>query len=862
MTFRWPVWVLVGLALVGCGGGGGSGSGGGTSISLSMSSVSFTAVEGEAAPAAAIVHVSYSGAAVVVGYAPGVPQPNWLTVVTQQGGGSNSVDFALTVSDTLTVGTRSTTVRFATGHTDGSDVEYADLPVTYTVTPSGLAISAAPSTVSFLAEAQGSAPPPQTVNVTFNGAQASVSGMPSWLTVTAPANPAASPAAFSLAVNTTAVAAGSVLSADIQFATANAGSSFQRTASVHVTYTVDQHFDATAPASTLSFSGVERSSQPPQPVAGYALTITGAQSHWHASTAQSWIKLSAASGTGAATVTVTADASVLSSGSYSGTVTVSDDVSGAVRTFPVTLVLHAPGLVITPATLTFSVDSLTPSSELTQTVTVSDELGGALSSAAAKWSLASISAPWVQWGPPSGTTSPASFATVTLSTTELSKLTAGPHTATIVLTYVDADGLSHTANVPLSLQLNAGYINYVAPYVGVQNLAGQLVVRGANFSIPGGALTVTVGSTTLGTVVPDSDTQLRVSYPALPAGRYPVHIQNAAGFDSRSADLLIVPPSGFTYAAITAPSVRRKILYDAERQTLYGVNEQGQEIESYTHTSGAWLTGSPYVLPQLTDLDLLPDGKSLVVLTQNAVDEIALDQTPWSAQTRASNPDSFCGRFLDHLAVANDGKVMIISNLMSCSGFTGSYLYDALNPGAGLVSNPYPIGQLYDGIVAGSADGSKLYSGSNGVSPGQPVMTFDALTDTLTDSANVDYNLSAVSVSGDASRVILQNVDVYSGALVITGQLPAGSGGVALASRDSSKAFVYRDDGASPRIEVYDLTLPLQTGGLYQLTKTVSLPDSPNATAGNYQAITLAQTPDGATVFVSGDSKILVVPVQ
>lgn len=73
---------------------------------------------------------------------------------------------------------------------------------------------------------------------------------------------------------------------------------------------------------------------------------------------------------------------------------------------------------------------------------------------------------------------------------------------------------------------------------------------------------------------------------------------------------------------------------------------------------------------------------------------------------------------------------------------------------------------------------------------------------------------------------------------------------------------MYRDDGASPRIEVYDLTLPLQTGSLYQLTKTVNLPDSPNAAAGNYQSITLAQTSDGATVFVSGDSRILVVPVQ
>lgn len=99
---------------------------------------------------------------------------------------------------------------------------------------------------------------------------------------------------------------------------------------------------------------------------------------------------------------------------------------------------------------------------------------------------------------------------------------------------------------------------------------------------------------------------------------------------------------------------------------------------------------------------------------------------------------------------------MIISNLMSCSGFTSSYLFDALNPSAGLAGN----GMLYNGI---SADGGKLYAGSNGVSPAQLVATFDALTDTITDSANIDYNLSAVSVSGDASRVILQDTDVNSG---------------------------------------------------------------------------------------------------
>lgn len=611
MTFRWSAWVLVGLLVAGCGGGGGGGStAAGTGISLSTSSMSFSAVQGAAMPTAQVVHVTFSGAGVVVGYAPGVAQPTWLTVTQQGSGTATSVDFTLAATDTGTLGTRSTTVRFATGHTDGSNLEYVDLPVTYTVT---------------------------------------------------------------------------------------------------------QPFKATAPASTLAFTGVEKSSAASQPGTGYVLTITGAQSQWHATTAQSWIKLSASSGSGAGTVVVTADASALSSGSYSGTVTVSDDVSGTVLNFPVTFVSHAAALVVTPSALTFSLDSLTPASELTQTVTITDELGGSQPSQAAQWSLGSISAPWIQFGSSSGSTSPASVVSVTLCTSELSNLPPGAHTATIVLNYVDADGASHALDVPVSLQLNAGYVNYVAPYVGLQNQGGHLIIRGANFSIPAGALTVTVGATSLPAVVPDSDTQIQVTYPALPAGRYPVHIHNAAGFDTQSADLLVVPPSGYTYAAISAPSIRTKIVYDAERQALYGVDQQDQEIQFYSYSAGAWVTGSPYVLPQLTDLDLLPDGKSLLVLTRNAIDEMPLDQTPSIAQAVASNPNTFCGQYFAHLAAANDGKVMIVSDLSGCSGFTPSFLFDALNPGGGVVENPYFVGWLYNGIVAASADGSEVYAGTNDI---------------------------------------------------------------------------------------------------------------------------------------------------
>jgi hypothetical protein len=120
-------------------------------------------------------------------------------------------------------------------------------------------------------------------------------------------------------------------------------------------------------------------------------------------------------------------------------------------------------------------------------------------------------------------------------------------------------------------------------------------------------------------------------------------------------------------------------------------------------------------------------------------------------------------------------------------------------------------------------------------------------------------NLNTLTVSGDASRVILQNEAVYSRSLSLTGNL--ASGGVALASRDSSEAFVYVESGAQPSVVVYDLPCALLPGALYPVLATVPLSTSPNSVNGSLYDITMTSTPDDAVVFVSGDSVIVAVPV-
>lgn len=520
-----------------------------------------------------------------------------------------------------------------------------------------------------------------------------------------------------------------------------------------------------------------------------------------------------------------------------------DDSTGLeVFNLPVTYDIAASDLVMqpTPAALTFTAiaGGNVPPAKLTRVAFNGDHVE-VLS--APTWMTVTV--------PPAPVTSPATFGMAVTNTA----FPAGTSLSGEVVLRTTRGTLTRRTSVRVTYNLvaSAPEIRFVAPYVGTADRGGTLIVRGRGFLSLPSPVSVSLGELEIGPLVPDSDTQITLSYPPLAAGRYPVTLTPAEGSLS-DAELVILAPPAIGYHAIAAPSARRSLVYDAERKTLYGVNRVDQQIERYVYDGDTWSPLPPRILPLLTDIALSPNGRSLIAITHEAINEISLPDTLFAPIKRADNPDPFCGGYFKQLVPANHGKFFVVFDLAQCSGSATAYLYDMRSH---LLSS---TSYLYNGLAAAAADGSRVYAGSNGLSPEPPINIFNSVSDT-TFRSSVFHNLHAVSVSGNASRVVLQNRLVYSRTLSLLGNVPMY--GQVLASRDSRRAFLYAEGPPGPRIEIYDLDGPLQAGALYPLVKTVMLPDAANGADG-YAPPAMASSPDDSLVFVSGNSKILVVPVD
>lgn len=391
---------------------------------------------------------------------------------------------------------------------------------------------------------------------------------------------------------------------------------------------------------------------------------------------------------------------------------------------------------------------------------------------------------------------------------------------------------------------------YVAPYVGFAGRGDTLHVHGHGLATRQ-PVTIQIGDQTFGPVTPDNDTLVTLRYPALPAGRYPVTLIDPPAASPRAPELVIVDPPAFAYQAIDAPGDRRRMIYDAERQMLYSGSWTDRRVERFAYRNGTWTKQPEIAIPLLTDIAMAPDGRSLVVVTEGAINEMSLGDGPYVPVPRTPFPSPSAGcSFFSHLEAASNGKLLVFSGIHG-TGFCPAYFYD-------LVSSSLVETERFDDVCSGvSGDGSRIYA--RGGSSRAGFVIYDALSGTTSDVSTSVLASYAISLDRDGSRVILDDRNVYDRAFRSTGNVPYHGPFATLISHDGGRAFIYAGDQQQPRVEVYDLNGPLQPGAMYPLIATIALPDAVNG--ANEYAMTVTSTPDDAVLFISGASKLLVVPI-
>jgi hypothetical protein len=315
--------------------------------------------------------------------------------------------------------------------------------VSFVVSAPAPVLGVSPTTVSFAATAGGGNPAQQNISIANNGGGTlnwTAGKTQSWLTLSGSSGTA--PSTLGLSVATGSLTAGTYTDT-VTITSAGVSGSPQ---TVAVTFVVSGAAPVlSATPTSVNFAATAGGANPAQQNISIA-NNGGGTLNWSASKSQSWLTLSAASGSAPASLGLSVATGSLTAGTYTDTVTItSAGVSGSPQTVAVTFVVSAPPVLsASPSALNFSATA-GGTNPAQQSINISNTGGGTLNWTAAK------TQPWLTLSAASGS-APAPLG-LSVST---SGLTAGTYNDTVTITSAGVSGSPQTVAVKFVVSAASG----------------------------------------------------------------------------------------------------------------------------------------------------------------------------------------------------------------------------------------------------------------------------------------------------------------------------------------------------------------------------------------------------------------------
>jgi Viral BACON domain len=407
-------------------------------LSTTPASLSFSYQTGGTVPGAQSVSVASSGSAISYNVA---TSATWLSATPASGSTPGSVSVSVKPAS-LAAGTYTGSVTLTSS---GASNSPKTIPVTLTVTSATLpTLNATPSNLSFTYQTGAAVPAAQSVSVASSGSAISynVSTSATWLSATPASGTTAG--SVSVSVNPQSLAAGTYTGS--VSLTSSGASNSPKTIPITLTVTSASLPTITATPSNLSFTYQTGGATPAAQTVKLTSSSSSALSYSVASSA-AWLVATPASGSTPGSLSLSVNPSGLSTGTYSGTVTVT--AAGASNsplkigaTLTVTSASTGASLTLTPGSLSFNYQS-------GSAATGSQTLSVASTGAALSFTAAASGGSWLSVGSTTGST-PTSLKVAV----NASGLAAGTYNGSITITSSTAANSPQT--VPVRLVVGSG----------------------------------------------------------------------------------------------------------------------------------------------------------------------------------------------------------------------------------------------------------------------------------------------------------------------------------------------------------------------------------------------------------------------